>query len=143
MITLSSALKLIARKEISPVELTRTVLDEIEKVNDRMRVFITVMRDEALAAARAIERKTAGEGRSATTRSLKNRPLLRGAPVSVKDLYDTGGIRTTAGAKIFENRVPEKDADAVIMLKHAGAVIIGKTNLHEFAYGVTTINPHY
>jgi aspartyl-tRNA(Asn)/glutamyl-tRNA(Gln) amidotransferase subunit A len=145
MMTLASAVKLIARKEISPVELTRMVLDEIDRVNDRMRMFITVMRDEALAAARVTEREIAGGSRSAsaTARSHKNRPPLQGVPVSVKDLYDTAGIRTTAGAKIFENRVPEEDAVAVKMLKDAGAVIVGKTNLHEFAYGVTTINPHY
>jgi aspartyl-tRNA(Asn)/glutamyl-tRNA(Gln) amidotransferase subunit A len=145
MMTLATAVKLIARKEISPVELTRTLLDEIDKVNDRMRIFITVMRDEALEAARVLEQEIAGGSRSAcaTARSLNNRLPLHGIPVSVKDLYDTAGIRTTAGAKIFEDRVPEEDAVAVRMLKNAGAVIIGKTNLHEFAYGVTTINPHY
>src|SRR5438552_3520862 len=121
MTTLAGALQLIAKKEVSPLELTRTILEKIEAVNDRMRCFITVAAEEVIN----------GNG------------LLNGLPVSVKDLYDTKGIRTTAGSKIFENRVPNEDAVAVRKLKEAGAVIVGKTNLHEFAYGVTNINPHY
>jgi aspartyl-tRNA(Asn)/glutamyl-tRNA(Gln) amidotransferase subunit A len=133
MMTLADAVKLIARKEISPVELTQTVLERIGKLNGRMRAFITVMRDEALEMARAAERGVAG-GHTLP---------LQGVPVSVKDLYDTKGVRTTAGASVFADRIPEQDAATVTMMKDAGAVIVGKTNLHEFAYGVTTINPHY
>src|SRR3989440_5012186 len=131
--TLADAAKSIARKEISPVELTETVLNRIDTLNEKMRVFITVTPREALQSARKAEQELAA-GRT---------PPLQGVPVSVKDLYDTQGIRTTAGAKVFADRVPEQDAIAVKMLKDAGAVIVGKTNLHEFAYGVTTINPHY
>src|SRR5437870_3137538 len=133
MMTLADAVKLLSRKEISPVELTETVLDRIDTINEKMRVFITVTRDEALQSARKAEYELA---------SGHTRPL-QGVPVSVKDLYDTQGIRTTAGAKVFADRMPEQDAVALKMLKDAGAVIVGKTNLHEFAYGVTTINPHY
>src|SRR6266850_6427132 len=131
--TLADAAKSLARKETSPVELTETVLNRIDTLNEKMRVFITVTRDEALQSARKAEHELAAG---------HTRPL-QGVPVSVKDLYDTQGIRTTAGAKVFADRVPEQDAVAVKMLKDAGAVIVGKTNLHEFAYGVTTINPHY
>src|SRR5207244_12171752 len=131
--TLCDAVRLIARQEISPVELTERVLNRIDALNEKMRVFITVTPDEALQSARKAEQEF---GTSHT------RPL-NGVPVSVKDLYDTQGIRTTAGAKVFADRVPEQDAIAVKLLKDAGAVIVGKANLHEFAYGVTTINPHY
>ena len=124
--TLASAVKSIASGEVSAVELTKTILDRIDILNDTFRVFITVMREEAL-------RESAGG----------HRPPLQGVPLSVKDLYDTKGVRTTAGAKIFADRVPTQDAMAVRRLKEAGAVIVGKTNLHEFAYGVTSINPHY
>jgi aspartyl-tRNA(Asn)/glutamyl-tRNA(Gln) amidotransferase subunit A len=88
-----------------------------------MRAFITVVEPQTFRAAR--------------------QGLLAGIPVSVKDLYDTKGILTTAGSKIFAGRVPDEDARAVKALKECGAVIIGKANMHEFAYGVTTINPHY
>jgi aspartyl-tRNA(Asn)/glutamyl-tRNA(Gln) amidotransferase subunit A len=113
-LTLGSAIRLIAERKTSAEELIAAVLSRIERLNPEMRAFITPIT-----------------------------PEKAGLPVSVKDLYDTKGIRTTAGSKIFENRVPEDDATVVKKLKDAGAVIIGKTNLHEFAYGVTTINPHY
>ena len=131
-LTLTSAERLIRRKEISPVELTQAVLDRIGRLNDRMRVFITVTADHALERAKAAERGTGGR-----------RPPLQGVPISLKDLFDTKGIRTTAGAKVFENRVPTEDATVVRKLNEAGAVLVGKTNLHEFAFGVTTINPHF
>ncbi|MBI4473764.1 MAG: aspartyl/glutamyl-tRNA amidotransferase subunit A [Acidobacteria bacterium] len=116
-LTLARATSLLEKKEISAVELTEAVLRRIERLNERTRAFITVTSDRAL-----------------------ERP---GAPVSVKDLYDTKGIRTTAGSKVFEHRVPREDATLVKRLDEAGAAIVGKTNLHEFAFGVTTINPHY
>ena len=132
-LTLADAARLISRKEISPVELTEAVLDRIGRLNERMRAFITVTEDDALERAKAADKEIAGG----------HKPPLQGVPVSVKDLYDTKGIRTTAGSKVFENRVPEADAALVTKLKAAGAVLIGKTNLHEFAFGVTSINPHY
>jgi len=133
-LTLSSAAARIRRKEISPVELTQSVLQRIEALNDRMRAFITVTPDAALDAARAAEHDVT---------SGKEVGPLHGVPISLKDLYDTKGVRTTAGSKVFENRVPAEDAAVVSKLRAAGAVIVGKTNLHEFAYGVTTVNPHF
>jgi aspartyl-tRNA(Asn)/glutamyl-tRNA(Gln) amidotransferase subunit A len=132
-LTLASAVSLISRKEISPVELVRATLERIERLNERMRVFITVMGDQALERARAAEREIAGG----------HRPPLQGIPVSVKDLFDTKGIRTTGGSRVFADRVPNSDAVVVRKLSDAGAVIVGKTNLHEFAFGTTTVNPHY
>jgi aspartyl-tRNA(Asn)/glutamyl-tRNA(Gln) amidotransferase subunit A len=115
-LTLASARRLIQRKEISPSELRAAVLDRIDRLNPSVNAFITIIRERQAAT---------------------------GVPVSVKDLYDTKGIRTTAGSKLYADRVPGEDADAVAKLKAAGFEIVGKTNLHEFAYGVTTINPHF
>src|SRR5262249_27196784 len=86
------------------------------------RAFITVTKPKTAASAK---------------------PPLFGAPVSVKDLFDTKGVRTTAGSKIWADRIPGQDATAVTRLRNAGGVIVGKTNMHEFAFGVTTVNPHY
>ncbi len=121
-LTLAGAAKLVAAKRISPDELTAAVLARIDRLNPEMCAFITV-----------IKGPLAGDPK----------PPLFGVPVSVKDLYDTRGIKTTAGAKVFAERIPEEDATVVQKVKKAGGVIIGKTNLHEFAFGVTTINPHY
>ena len=133
-LTLSSAADLIRRKALSPVELTEAVLRRTEQLNDRMRSFITVTADLALDKARAAERDLAAG---------RHLGPLQGVPISLKDLYDTKGIRTTAGSKVFENRIPSEDATVVRKLLDAGAVLVGKANLHEFAYGVTTINPHF
>ncbi|PYS56229.1 MAG: Asp-tRNA(Asn)/Glu-tRNA(Gln) amidotransferase subunit GatA [Acidobacteria bacterium] len=132
-LTLARVANLIRRRELSPVELTEAILARIDRLNDRMRAFITVTADHALEQARAAEREIGG-GHGGP---------LQGIPISLKDLYDTKGILTTAGAKVFAQRVPEEDAAVVSKLREAGAVVVGKTNLHEFAFGVTTINPHY
>jgi aspartyl-tRNA(Asn)/glutamyl-tRNA(Gln) amidotransferase subunit A len=130
-LTLASAAGMIARREISPVELTQAVLARIERLNPEMRALITVTGDAALAAAHSAEEEV-----------LHDRvPPLRGIPLSLKDLYDTKGIRTTAGSKIFSSRIPGEDATVVTKLSAAGAIIIGKANLHEFAFGVTARNP--
>ena len=133
-LTLSSAAKLIRQKQISPVELTESILKRSETLNDRMRAFITVTSDLALAGARSAERDIAGGKASGT---------LHGVPISLKDLYDTKGVRTTAGSKVFENRVPAEDATITKKVLAAGAVLVGKNNLHEFAYGTTTVNAHF
>ncbi|HEY2382344.1 MAG TPA: amidase [Terriglobia bacterium] len=122
ILTLAGAIRLIRQKQISASELRAKVLERIDRLNPDVRAFITVLRDEPL-----------NEGIAP----------LHGAPISVKDLYDTKGVRTTAGARLYANRIPDEDAAAVTRLKRAGATIIGKTNLHEFAYGVTTVNPHF
>lgn len=120
----------IKKREISPVEITRATLEKIERLNPRLNAFITVTAEQALEAARAAEAQPA-EG------------LLHGVPISLKDLIATRGIRTTAGSKILADWIPAQDATVTTRLKDAGAILIGKTNLHEFAYGLTNDNPHY
>jgi aspartyl-tRNA(Asn)/glutamyl-tRNA(Gln) amidotransferase subunit A len=137
-LTLASAASLIRSREISPVELVGATLERIEDLNERMRAFITVTADEALERARMAERVIVGG-----PRSINEVSPLHGIPLSIKDLFDTRGIRTTAGSKVFANRVPTEDSAVVKKLQEAGSAIIGKTNMHEFAFGTTTVNPHY
>ncbi|MFZ0814633.1 MAG: amidase [Candidatus Sulfotelmatobacter sp.] len=118
------------RKEISPVELTRACLDRIEKLNLALNAFITVSADSALAEARAAETEISrGDWRGP----------LHGIPVALKDIIDTAGTRTTAASALLQNRVPAEDAEVVRRLRRAGAVILGKNNLHEFAYGGSSL----
>jgi aspartyl-tRNA(Asn)/glutamyl-tRNA(Gln) amidotransferase subunit A len=118
------------RKEVSPVELTRDCLDRIEKLNPALNAFITVTADSALAAAREAESEIShGQWRGP----------LHGIPVALKDLIDTAGTRTTAASGLYQNRVPAEDAEVVRRLRQAGAVILGKNNLHEFAYGGSSL----
>src|SRR5262245_2127537 len=133
-LTLTEAAALLRRRDISPVELTRAVLERIERYEPRLNCFITVTAEEALDAAARAEQEI-GAGRY--------RGPLHGVPLAVKDLIDTAGTRTTSGSRIFADQVPGEDATVVARLKQAGAVLLGKLNLHEFAYGVSTINPHY
>jgi aspartyl-tRNA(Asn)/glutamyl-tRNA(Gln) amidotransferase subunit A len=133
-IDLATATRLIASEEFSPVELTAAYLERIASTDAEVNAFITVTADEALSDARKIEREIArGEIRGP----------LAGAPIALKDLFDTAGIRTTAGSKFFADRVPERDALVVQRLREAGAIVLGKLNMHEWALGVTNDNPHY
>ena len=118
------------RKEISPVEVTRACLDRIEKFNPALNAFITVTAESALAEARTAEIEISrGEWRGP----------LHGIPVALKDLIDTSGTRTTAASTVFEHRAPVEYAEVVLRLRRAGAVILGKNNLHEFAYGGSSL----
>jgi aspartyl-tRNA(Asn)/glutamyl-tRNA(Gln) amidotransferase subunit A len=132
--------KLFRKRKLSPVELTKLMLDRIGRLNPKLNAYITVTPEFALGQAKKAEAELfAPRGR----KSNRNRGPLHGIPISLKDNIHTAGIRTTAGSKILHDFVPERDAQVVAMLKAAGAIILGKTNLHEFAYGVTTNNPHY
>lgn len=133
-LTIADAADLLARREISAVELTEAHLHRISAHDARLNSFITVTADHALAQARAADDELA--------RGVRRGPL-HGIPVALKDLYDTAGIRTTAGSTFFADRVPDIDARAVTLLYQAGAVLLGKLNMHEWALGVTNINPHY
>jgi len=124
----------IAAKDVSPVEATEAVLERIERLNPKLNAYITVMAGQALAGARAAADEIAAG---------KYRGPLHGVPVGVKDLCQTKGVRTTAGSKILADWVPDEDATVVRKLRDAGAVIVGKTHLHEWAFGATGINPHY
>src|SRR6202167_5695093 len=118
------------RRDISPVELTRACLDRIEKLNPALNAFITVTAESALAEARAAEAEISrGEWRGP----------LHGIPVALKDIVDTAGTRTTAASALYQSRVPAEDAEVVRRLRAAGAVILGKNNLHDFAYGGSSL----
>jgi aspartyl-tRNA(Asn)/glutamyl-tRNA(Gln) amidotransferase subunit A len=120
----------IRRKEVSPVDLTRDCLDRIEKLNPALNAFVTVTAEAAMAAARAAEAEIfRGEWRGP----------LHGIPIAIKDLIDTKGTLTTAASAMHQNRVPAEDADVVRRLRQAGAVMLGKNNLHEFAYGGSSL----
>jgi aspartyl-tRNA(Asn)/glutamyl-tRNA(Gln) amidotransferase subunit A len=128
--TISELAPRLRRKEISPVEITRGCLERIEKLNPALNAFITVMAESALAEARVAEDEIA--------RGLWRGPL-HGIPVALKDLIDTAGVLTTAASGLYKDRVPAQDADVVRRLRQAGAVIVGKNNLHEFAYGGSSL----
>lgn len=133
-ITIAEASELLRRKEISPVELTKNCLARIEQLNPTINAFITVMHESALAEARAAEAEI-HEGNW--------RGPLHGIPIGLKDLIDTAGIKTTCASALFADRVPNEDADIVQRLKRAGAVLIGKQNMQEFAYGGTSTSSYF
>src|SRR5215467_2209325 len=132
--------KLFRKRKLSPVELTKLMLGRIEGLNPKLNAYITVIEELALAQARKAESELcAPRGR----KGRRDRGPLHGIPLSLKDNIYTKDIRTTAGSKILNDFVPRRDAVVVSQLQEAGAIILGKTNLHEFAYGVTTNNPHF
>jgi aspartyl-tRNA(Asn)/glutamyl-tRNA(Gln) amidotransferase subunit A len=126
--------ELLRKRELSPVELTKECLAQIEKLNPTLNAFITVTADSALQQARTAEDEI-GRGHW--------RGPLHGIPVALKDLIDTAGVRTTAASAVFKNRIPAEDAEVVRHLKNAGAVLLGKNNLHEFAYGGSSMISYY
>jgi aspartyl-tRNA(Asn)/glutamyl-tRNA(Gln) amidotransferase subunit A len=125
-ISLTEAAALIKARRLSPVELTSVLLDRIDRLNGTIAAFLTVTRDEALAAARAAEQDIA-RGRY--------RGALHGIPFAVKDTHYTRGTRTTANTPVLADFVPDFDATVVTRLKVAGAVLVGKTHLPEFSFG--------
>jgi len=130
--------RLYRKRKLSPVELTKLMLARIEQLNPKLNAYITVTAELALAQAKKAEAELfAPRGRNT------RRGPLHGIPISLKDNIYTKGIRTTAGSKILKDFIPEHDAEVWAKLQEAGAILLGKTNLHEFAYGVTSNNPHY
>ena len=128
------AAELIRQRRLSPVELTQACLKRIEAWEPAINAFITVLADQALDVARAHE-KLISAGYYLGP--------LHGIPIGLKDNICTAGIRSTAGSKILADNIPSSDATVVEKLRSAGAVLIGKLNMHEFAWGGTTDNPHY
>lgn len=128
-LTIKQASDLLRRKAATPVDLTAACLQRIDQLNPRVNAYITVTREQALAAAREM----ADEQRRG-----KWRGPLHGIPIALKDNIDTAGIRTTGASELFKDRVPTEDAEVARRLKNAGAILLGKTNLHEFAYGTTS-----
>jgi aspartyl-tRNA(Asn)/glutamyl-tRNA(Gln) amidotransferase subunit A len=133
-LSLTELARLLRDGKASPLEVTHAALDRIAKVDGRLRAFITVTAETALTAARRAEEEIAA-GRW--------RGPLHGVPIGLKDLFDTADAVTTNGSRIFENVVPAADAVVTARLKEAGAVVVGKNNMHEFALGSTTSNPHH
>lgn len=138
-LSLAEAANLIRGHEISPVELTRAHLERIDTLDKKLNSFITVTPETALKRAKQAENELQ-QGQT-----IHGKPLgpIHGVPISVKDLYETKGICTTGGSKFFSNHIPEADAAVVDKLYAAGAILLGKTNMHEIALGLTNVNPHY
>jgi len=133
-LSIAEASDLLRRKEISAVDLTNACLERINQLNPSLNAFITVMRDSALDHARKAQAELVA-GRALGP--------LHGIPIGLKDLIDTAGIRTTCGSELFADRVPTEDADVVRLLKNAGAVLIGKQNMQEFAWGGTSASSYF
>ena len=121
-------------KKISPVEVTKAYLDRIARIDEKIHSYITVTHDQAVAAAKKAE----GEITSGNWRG-----TFHGVPVGLKDLLYTKGVLTTGGSKILGDYRPDYDATVWERLQSQGAVMLGKLNLHEFAYGITSSNPHW
>jgi aspartyl-tRNA(Asn)/glutamyl-tRNA(Gln) amidotransferase subunit A len=126
--------RMIATRAASPVEVVRAHLERITALDGDLRAYITVRADAALEAAAAAEAAV-----------MSGQPLgpLHGVPYALKDLYDTAGVRTTGGSRILGEHVPTRDATAARRLAAAGAILLGKLNMVEFAYGPEGLNPHY
>jgi aspartyl-tRNA(Asn)/glutamyl-tRNA(Gln) amidotransferase subunit A len=125
---------LLRNKQLSPVELTNAYLARVERLDPMLNSYIRVLPEMALAAARQGEEEIRGGGW---------RGPLHGVALGIKDLFDLAGVPTTMGSTILRDNVPAVDATVVSNLRAAGAVILGKHNLHEFAFGITSENPHY
>ena len=132
--SLTDISQLIRHRHMSPVELTTSCLERIARLQPRLNAFITVAADAALNAAKAAEHEIE-QGRW--------KGPLHGIPVGIKDFYDTAGLRTTAAFERFSDRVPKKDAVAVEKLKTAGAIVIGKTNMHMLGMGTTGLDSFF
>lgn len=124
----------LASGDLSPIALTEAVLARIARYNPTLNAYITVTEESAREAARAAE---------SAIRAGNYLGPLHGIPIAIKDLFATRGVRTTFGSQVFADWVPDYDAAVVERLRNAGAVLIGKTNLHELAYGTTSANAHF
>jgi aspartyl-tRNA(Asn)/glutamyl-tRNA(Gln) amidotransferase subunit A len=133
-LTLSEAADLIEERKISPVDLTRACLDRIERLDPQLNCFVTLTAERALQEARTAE-EAIGRG--------DYRGPLHGIPLAYKDLYETQGIRTTAGSKLLLDHVPDADCTAVAKLKDGGAICLGKLNLQQWALGVTNAESYF
>jgi len=131
---LAEASRLVQKRAVSPVELTRACLERIERLDPILKAFITVAAESALQEARQAEAEIAKGNWKGP---------LHGIPLAVKDLVETAGVRTTAASAVLQDYVPEHDAYVVQRLRSAGAVLLGKLNLHEFAYGGSSMISHF
>ena len=125
---------LLRARTLSSVELTQLMLDRIDKLDGKLNAFVTVTAELALQQARQAD---------AELRNGRDRGPLHGIPIAIKDLFETAGVLTTGGSKVYETWIPDRDATVVRRLADAGAVMLGKTSLHELACGSTSINPFF
>ena len=126
--------RLVSKKEVSPVEIVDAHLSRIQATEPVLNSFITLLAEEARGSARQAEREI---------QAGKYRGPLHGIPVGLKDLYNTRGVRTTSGSRIFDNFVPAEDCTVAVRFREAGAILLGKLNMHQFALGPTGENPDY
>jgi aspartyl-tRNA(Asn)/glutamyl-tRNA(Gln) amidotransferase subunit A len=133
-VTIREAADALRARRVSAVELAAAAAARIERLNSKLNAFITVTAEGAMEEARQADAELAAG---------RDRGPLHGIPVAVKDLFATRGVRTTCGSKVYEDFVPGFDAAVVERLRAAGAVMLGKLNMHEMAYGITSANPHY
>jgi aspartyl-tRNA(Asn)/glutamyl-tRNA(Gln) amidotransferase subunit A len=132
--TIREAAGSLRARRVSSVELATAAIARIDRDNSSLKAFITLTPEQAMQQARQADAELAAG---------HDRGPLHGIPVAVKDLFATRGVRTTAGSKVYENWVPAIDAAVVEKLQAAGAVMLGKLNMHELAYGITSANPHF
>lgn len=133
-LTIMEASEVLGQGVMTSLELTEDILARIEDTEPQLNAFITVTADLAREQAQAAD-DAMRDGRDLGS--------LHGIPIALKDLVDTAGIPTTGGSGFLRDRIPERDATVYTKLKDAGAVLVGKLNLHEFAFGTTSRNPHY
>ena len=134
LVNIEEAVAKLRTHEVSAVELAEESLRRIQEAQPRLNAFITITEELALEQAVRADSELA--------RGIDRGPL-HGIPYALKDLFATRGIRTTCGSKIFANRIPDHDSEVYKTLTEAGAVLMGKTGMHEFAYGITNDNPHF
>jgi len=130
-LTISEASELLRKKEISPVDLTKALLDRIEEIDGELNSFITVLRDHSLKSAEEAEKQII----SGTYKG-----PLHGIPMGIKDIFVMRNVKTTCGSKILENFIPPYDSTVVRKLTDSGATIVGKNNMDEFAMGHLTFH---
>jgi aspartyl-tRNA(Asn)/glutamyl-tRNA(Gln) amidotransferase subunit A len=133
-VNLQEISKALRKRTVSSVELVSDSLHRIAALDPKLKAFITVTAELAQSQGLQADQELA-DG--------KDRGPLHGIPIAVKDVFCTRGVRTTCGSKLFADHIPEHDAAVIERLRAAGAVIVGKTNMHELAYGVTSANPHF
>jgi aspartyl-tRNA(Asn)/glutamyl-tRNA(Gln) amidotransferase subunit A len=133
-VTIREAAESLRSRQISSVELTTAAIARIDRHNSNLRAFLTVTAEQAMHQAQRADRELS---------SGTDRGPLHGIPIALKDLFYTKGVRTTGGSKVYANFIPEYDGTVVEKLHSAGAVMLGKLNMHEMAYGITSANPHY
>jgi len=133
-LSIAQTSELLRHKKVSPVELTRACLRRIEELNPTLNAFITVTHETAMSQARIAENEI---------QQGNWRGPLHGIPIGLKDLIDTAGIRTTCGSALFAERIPTEDAEVTKRLRDAGAILVGKQNMQEFAYGGTSVSSHF